>query len=70
MSYVTVNGRHTFGVVFTILKGRQLRIHCNDSEWSFSTKTNIGHLTNYGWNNYDRNNYGRNNYGRKMGTNY
>jgi len=26
-----------FGVVFPILKGRQLRIHHSDSEWSFST---------------------------------
>jgi len=28
----------TFGVVFPILKGRQPRIHCSDSEWSFSKK--------------------------------
>ena len=26
-----------FGVVFTILKGRQHRIHHSDSEWFFST---------------------------------
>jgi len=32
-----VDGRYTFGVVFPIRKGRQLRIHCRDSEWSFST---------------------------------
>ena len=31
------DGRRTFGVVFPILKGRQLRIHCSDDEWSFST---------------------------------
>ena len=36
--YDTTNGRRTFGVVFLIPKGRQLRIHCSDSEWSFSTK--------------------------------
>ena len=35
--YDTVDCRHNFGVVFPILKGRQLRIHHNDSEWSFST---------------------------------
>ena len=32
-----VDGRRTFGVVFPILKGRQLRIHYSDNEWSFST---------------------------------
>jgi len=32
-----VDGRRTFEVVFPILKGRQLHIHCSDSEWSFST---------------------------------
>jgi len=32
-----VDCRRTFGVVFPIPKGRQLRIHCSDSEWSFST---------------------------------
>jgi len=31
----TVDGRRSFGVVFPILKGRQLCIHCSDSEWSF-----------------------------------
>jgi len=35
--YNTVNGRHTCGVVLPILKERQPRIHCSDSEWSFST---------------------------------
>ena len=33
-----VDGRRTFGVVFPIFKGRQLRIHCTDCEWPFSTK--------------------------------
>ena len=32
--YDTVDGRCTFLVVFP---GRQLRIHCSGSEWSFST---------------------------------
>jgi len=36
--YDTVDGRCTFGVVFPVLKGRQLRIHFSNSEWSFSTK--------------------------------
>jgi len=36
--YVTVKGRHTSGVVYPILKGRQLRIYCSDSEWFFLTK--------------------------------
>jgi len=34
--YDTVDGRRTFGVVFPILKGRQLHIHCGDNDWSFS----------------------------------
>jgi len=38
MGYVTVKCRHTFGVEFSILKGRGLRINCGDSEWSFSKK--------------------------------
>jgi len=38
MSYVTVDDKRTFGVVFPILKRRQLLIHCSDSEWSFVTK--------------------------------
>jgi len=33
-----LDGRCTLGVVFPILKGRQLCIHCSDSEWSFATK--------------------------------
>ena len=33
-----VECRHTFGVVLSILQGRQLCIHHSDSEWSFSTK--------------------------------
>jgi len=33
-----IKGRRTFGVVFPIFKGRQLRIHCSDSERSFSKK--------------------------------
>ena len=32
-----VDYRRTFGVVLPILKGRQLRIHHSDGEWSFST---------------------------------
>ena len=36
--YDTLNGRRTFGVVFLILKGRQLCVHCSVSEWSFATK--------------------------------
>jgi len=35
--YDTVDCRRAFRVVFPILKGRQLRIHCSDSEWSFFT---------------------------------
>jgi len=35
--YDTVDGRHTFGVMFPILKGKQPRMHCSDSEWPFST---------------------------------
>ena len=33
-----VDGRRTFGVMFPILKGRQLCIHSSENEWSFSTK--------------------------------
>ena len=36
--FVTVGGRRIFGVVFPILKGRQLGIYCSDSEWSFSKR--------------------------------
>ena len=32
-----VDGRHTFGVMSPILKGKQPRMHCSDSEWPFST---------------------------------
>ena len=35
--YDTVDCQRTFGVVFPILKGRQLHINHSDSEWSFST---------------------------------
>ena len=36
--YDTVDGRRTFGGgVFPFLKGRQLRSHCSDSDWSVST---------------------------------
>ena len=35
--YDTVDGRRAFGVVFSGVKGRQLRIHCSDSVWSFAT---------------------------------
>jgi len=31
--YDTVDGRCNFGAVFLILNGRQLYIHCSDSEW-------------------------------------
>jgi len=30
-----IKGRCTFGVVFTILEGRQLLIRCSNTEWSF-----------------------------------
>jgi len=33
-----VESRRTFEVVFPISKGRQVRIHCTDSEWYFSEK--------------------------------
>jgi len=33
-----IDGRHTFGVVLPILKGRQLRIHGSDSQWFFPKK--------------------------------
>ena len=36
--YDTVDGRCTFRVVLPILEGRQLRIHCSDSELFFPTK--------------------------------
>jgi len=32
-----VDCRWSFGAVFPIIKGRQLRIHHRDSEWFFST---------------------------------
>jgi len=35
---VTVEGRRTFGVVFLIIEGRQLHIHCSGRAWSFSIK--------------------------------
>ena len=35
--YDMVDCRRTFGVVFPILKGTQLRIQFSDSEWSFFT---------------------------------
>ena len=38
MTRSMVDGRRIFGVVFHILKGKQLRIHHSDSEWSFPTK--------------------------------
>ena len=42
----TVNGRLTFGILFPIFKGSQLRIHCSDSEWYFSTKrTSVTRIT-------------------------
>ena len=50
-----------FGVVFLILKGTQLLIHCGDSQWSFSKKMNIGHSNNYSPNGPNR---------KKMGSNY
>jgi len=34
----TVNGRRTFGIVFPIIKGRQLRIQCRDRECDFLQK--------------------------------
>jgi len=34
--------------VFLILKGRQLRIHCSDSDLVFVYKPNIGHSNRYG----------------------
>jgi len=36
--YVTVEDRRIFGVVFPILKWRQLRNHCSDNKWYFSKK--------------------------------
>ena len=33
-----IDGRRTFGFVFSILKRRQLRIDCGDSEYDFSQK--------------------------------
>jgi len=36
--YDTVDGRRTFGIVVPIFKGRQFRIYCSDSKWSFSKK--------------------------------
>jgi len=36
--YDTAYGRRTFEVVFPLLKGRQLSIHCSDRAWSFYTK--------------------------------
>jgi len=36
LGYDTVDGRRDFGVVFPILKGRQLRIHCSDIGHSWS----------------------------------
>jgi len=56
----TVDGRRIFGVVFPILKGRQLRIHHSDSKWFFVHKPNIGHSNNYGPNGPNRNEMGSN----------
>ena len=37
---------HILGVVFPILKGRQLRFHCSDRAWSFSTnRTSVTRIT-------------------------
>jgi len=33
--YDTVDGRRVLRVLFPILKGRQVHIHCSDSEWFF-----------------------------------
>jgi len=58
--YVTVKARSTFGVVFPIPRGRQLRIHCSDRVVFFQ-KANIGHSNNYGPNGTNR---------KRMGSNY
>ena len=40
------NGRRTFGVVFPILKGRQLRIHCSDDERSsYTNRISVTQIT-------------------------
>ena len=59
--YATVECRRTFGDAFPILKGRQLIIHRNNSEWSFSNKRNIIHSNNDRPNGPNR---------KKMGSNY